>query len=214
MQGQILKYAAHPQEASVVVVAEHALVRSALCVLLNQAPGLAVVAECEDLRGAIALASALHPDVVLLASQPETPADAALLHALDRTVPNACVLCLAGSVNRESPRIICLPRDAGVAEFTAQLRSVLPRRCTTCLLAPQCGATRVAVALSPREWQVAVRVARGMSTKQIAATLGIRPRTVSTYREGLARKLGASSAAVVTRYVLEHGLDPAGVVDA
>jgi hypothetical protein len=30
---------------------------------------------------------------------------------------------------------------------------------------------------------------------------------VNTYRESLARKIGGSSAAVLTRYVLEHGLD-------
>lgn len=200
---------ASAREASVLVVAEHALVRGALCALLNQAPGLAVVAASRDLREAIDVAAALHPDVVLMASRPEAQADAVLLEALDRTAPDACVLCLAGEAAGEFPGVIWLPRDTGVAEFTARLGSVLPRHCATCLLAPQCPARRVAVALSPREWQVAVRVARGMSTKQIAAALGIRPRTVSTYRESLARKLGASSAAVVTRYVLQHGLDPA-----
>ena len=67
-----------------------------------------------------------------------------------------------------------------------------------------------AVALSRRERQVAVRVAEGMSTKQIAAALGIGTRTVNTYRESLARKLGASSAAVLTRFVLKSGLTDIG----
>ena len=46
-----------------------------------------------------------------------------------------------------------------------------------------------------------------MSSKEIGAALGIKLRTVNTYRESLARKLGASSPATVTRYVLEHGLN-------
>lgn len=60
--------------------------------------------------------------------------------------------------------------------------------------------------LSRRERQVAVRVAQGLMSKEIAADLGISLRTVHTYREALARKLGTSSAAVVTRFVLRTGL--------
>ena len=67
--------------------------------------------------------------------------------------------------------------------------------------------------LSRRERQVAVRVAAGLTTKQIAGALGVSVRTVNTYRESLARKVGASSAAVLTRYVLEHRLaEPLGAV--
>jgi DNA-binding CsgD family transcriptional regulator len=51
-----------------------------------------------------------------------------------------------------------------------------------------------------------VRVAEGLSSKEIAAVLGIAVRTVNTYRESLARKLGASSPAVITRFVIESGL--------
>ena len=58
----------------------------------------------------------------------------------------------------------------------------------------------MAAALSRRERQVAVRIAAGLGSKQIAAALGVSLRTVNTYRESLAKKLGASSAAVVTRY--------------
>jgi two-component system response regulator NreC len=60
--------------------------------------------------------------------------------------------------------------------------------------------------LSRREREVAVRVAEGLSSKEIAAVLGIAVRTVNTYRESLARKLGASSPAVITRFVIESGL--------
>jgi hypothetical protein len=45
-----------------------------------------------------------------------------------------------------------------------------------------------------------------LSSKQIAGNLGLGLRTVHTYRESLARKLGSSSAAVVTRFVIERGI--------
>jgi DNA-binding NarL/FixJ family response regulator len=110
--------------------------------------------------------------------------------------------------------LAALPCDAGVVEFCAAIGTLLGGRCAACALRAQCPAPRLEAALSRRERQVAVRVAAGLTTKQIAATLGVSVRTVNTYRESLARKVGASSAAVLTRYVLEHGLDAADPVTA
>ena len=53
------------------------------------------------------------------------------------------------------------------------------------------------------------RIARGKTSKQIAAELAISLRTVNTHRENLARKLGTSSVAGLTRFVIEHQLDDA-----
>ena len=68
---------------------------------------------------------------------------------------------------------------------------------------------QLVAALTLRERQVAVSVADGRSSKQIAGALGISLRTVNTYRQSLARKLDGSSAAVLTRYVIESGLEVA-----
>jgi two-component system, NarL family, nitrate/nitrite response regulator NarL len=68
---------------------------------------------------------------------------------------------------------------------------------------------QIAEATSPitrRERQVLVRVAAGGTNKEIAADLGISHRTVETHRESIARKLGISSVAGQTRYVIEHHL--------
>jgi DNA-binding CsgD family transcriptional regulator len=107
------------------------------------------------------------------------------------------------------------PRNARLAERLRELECVVGKlretlgitgeRCAECALRRDC--PRNTVALSPREKDVAVHIARGLATKQIAAALGIGIRTVNTYRESLARKLGSSSPAVVTRFVLEAGLD-------
>jgi two-component system, NarL family, nitrate/nitrite response regulator NarL len=63
--------------------------------------------------------------------------------------------------------------------------------------------------ITPRERQVLCRIARGKTSKQIAAELTISLRTVNTHRENLARKLGTSSVAGLTRFVIEHQLDDA-----
>ena len=114
---------------------------------------------------------------------------------------------LADDQPRGAIALPCVPTDAGVAEFCSTIGSLLGGRCAACLLRTHCPVPRLAAALSRREHQVAVRVAAGLTSKQIAAALGIGLRTVNTYRESIARKLGASSPAVITRYVLAHGLD-------
>lgn len=193
-------------EASILVVAEHALVRAGLKALLNATSGLVVVADAATIDAATRIASQARPDVVVLDPPSNAAISAHSLSALRRAVPDACVLCLARNAPGDVTAMRCVPPDSDVAEFCSTLGSMLGDRCAACLLRPQCQSPRIAVALSRREQQVAVRVARGMSSKQIAATLGIKLRTVNTHRENLARKIGASSSAVVTRYVLEHGL--------
>lgn len=195
-----------PNEASILVVAGHALVRAGLRSVLDSTPGLIVVAEAADIASATRVATRIRPDVVLFDAPPSDLRDQRALSDLRQSTPRSCLLSLARNASHEVDELLCVPPDAGVRELCYALGSMLGDRCAACLLHSRCPAPRIAVALSPRERQVAIRIARGMSSKEIGAALGIKLRTVNTYRESLARKLGASSPAVVTRYVLEHGL--------
>jgi two-component system response regulator FixJ len=53
--------------------------------------------------------------------------------------------------------------------------------------------------LTPRQRQVMERVVQGQSSKEIAAELGISPRTVETYRLWILEKMGVSSTAMLIR---------------
>jgi DNA-binding NarL/FixJ family response regulator len=201
------------EETSILLVAQHALVRAGLRSVLGTTPGLVVRAEAVRLQDALALADRHRPDVVLLDSAPASEADVAAVDALRRAVPGACVLYLGDESTLGARGLPCVPPDAGVSELCTTIGALLGGRCAACRLRSQCPAPRLAAALSRRERQVAVHVAAGLSSKQIAATLGVSLRTVNTYRESLAKKIGASSGAVLTRYVLEHGLDQGLGVD-
>ena len=192
-------------DTSILVIAEHALVRAGLRALLGATPGLAVIAEAADIDSAAPLAARVQPDVLLLDTPPANDPTRSVA-SLRLAAPRACVLCLGDDENGAGT-IRCIPRDAGVAQFCSALADVLGERCGECLLRSRCASATPDITLSPRERQVAIHVAAGLASKQIAAVLGIGLRTVNTYRESLARKLGASSPAVLTRYVLEHGLD-------
>jgi FixJ family two-component response regulator len=53
--------------------------------------------------------------------------------------------------------------------------------------------------LTPREQEVLAAIANGLSTKDIAMSLALSPRTVETHRAALAIKLGTTSVAELTR---------------
>src|SRR5438309_719394 len=59
-----------------------------------------------------------------------------------------------------------------------------------------------------REYQVLCLFGSGISFKQIAAELGVSPKTVSTYRSRICDKLKLSSNAAIIRYAIEHHLVP------
>lgn len=61
--------------------------------------------------------------------------------------------------------------------------------------------------LTQREVQVVCLIAAGRTSREIGEELGIRLRTVNTYREHLKAKLGISSVAQLTRYVIEHRIE-------
>ena len=60
--------------------------------------------------------------------------------------------------------------------------------------------------LTQRQQEVIVGVANGMSTKQIAASLGISAKTAECHRGKLMHKLNLHSTAAVVRYAVRFGL--------
>lgn len=63
--------------------------------------------------------------------------------------------------------------------------------------------------LSEREYQVLCLFGSGIPFKQIAAQLGVSPKTVSTYRGRILDKLKLTSNAAIIRYAIEHRVVPA-----
>jgi DNA-binding NarL/FixJ family response regulator len=60
--------------------------------------------------------------------------------------------------------------------------------------------------LSPREFEVFLRIARGSSAKEIAAQLSLSVKTISTYHTHILDKLSARNDAELGEYALRHGL--------
>jgi DNA-binding NarL/FixJ family response regulator len=60
--------------------------------------------------------------------------------------------------------------------------------------------------LSPREFEVMVKLAAGRSLKEIAAELSLSVKTVSTFRSRVLEKLGLQNNVELAHYAAEHGL--------
>lgn len=60
--------------------------------------------------------------------------------------------------------------------------------------------------LTPREIQVLVLIARGASTRVVAHSLAISPKTAGTHIERIYAKTGSSSRSTATLFALQHGL--------
>jgi DNA-binding NarL/FixJ family response regulator len=61
-------------------------------------------------------------------------------------------------------------------------------------------------ALSPREFEVFLRIARGSSVKEIGAQLSLSVKTISTYHTHILHKLKLRNDAELGQYALRHGL--------
>jgi DNA-binding NarL/FixJ family response regulator len=62
--------------------------------------------------------------------------------------------------------------------------------------------------LTPTERNILRLVTEGRSNFEVAATIGLAPRTVETYRGRLMRKLGIENLPNLVRYAIRHGIIP------
>ncbi len=207
----------------VVIADDHALVREGIRHVLDADPGIDVVAEASNGREAVELAMQHAPDVVLLdITMPEETGLKAAAR-LRELLPSARVLLLSMHDHveyvREGMRIGThgyILKDSAGEELRAAIRAVhaggtffspaVVRRLTGSGADALAPAAVSVDGLTPRERDVLVGIARGLTNKAIAGELGISPRTVEAHRESLMKKLQIHSVAGLTRLALEAGL--------
>ncbi|WP_430644876.1 response regulator [Agromyces sp. GXS1127] len=208
----------------VLVADDHALVRSGIVGLL-EAADLEVVGEAGDGLEALEAARRLRPDVVLmdirmpgldgieatarLAAGPDGPRVLVLTtFDLDEYVYRALRAGAAGFLLKDAPPERLVDAVRTVARGEALLAPALTRRLIERYLAtPQPGAAEeTAHDLTPREREVWLLIARGMSNQEVGERLFLSEATVKAHVTRLLAKLGVRDRvqAVVAAY--ESGL--------
>jgi DNA-binding NarL/FixJ family response regulator len=204
----------------VLVVDGHPVVRLGLCAVLGQDEALDVVGQAAGVRAAARLAAALAPDVVVTGLGLADGEGPGVVRELRAAAPGARVLV----VSRRAEAASALGAlEAGAAGYLlkrrepAELRAAVRRAAAGELaldpdlvglvLARATGRDAApAEALTERERKVLGLVAEGATSKEIAAALGLRPKTVENHRGRLLDKLGAANSAAAVRAALAHGL--------
>ena len=204
------------------------LVREGISALLERHEDLHVVGEADDTRAAIKLIAPLDVHVVVLNLPPTTSmTEASIASKLVRELiaehPQVRVIVLTINVKPLEAREViaagaagCLTRDSASAELVAAIRAVAEGRMYLSESLTQqvvhgfvAGATQPrnhTRALAPRELEILRRIASGQSTKEIAFSLHVGPKTIETHRRRIMEKLNRHSVAELTQFAIVEGL--------
>jgi two-component system response regulator NreC len=205
----------------VLLVDDHAVVRSGLRRVLEAEADIDVVAEAGSARDAVFEARALKPDVIVMdVVMPGTSGIEATPSVLHEA-PDAKVLVLS---MQDDPRYVreafaagasgYILKEAADTDVVAAVREVADGRR---YLHPALGARVMesearqreeadADPLSEREREVLRMLALGHTNQEIAQMLYISVRTAESHRAHIMQKLRLSTRAELVRYALAHGL--------
>jgi DNA-binding NarL/FixJ family response regulator len=205
----------------VLIVDDHAVVRSGLRKVLESEPDIEVVGEAGDAKSAVFQTRATKPDVILMdVVMPGKTGIEAIPEVLP-DAPEAKVLILS---MQDDPHYVREAFDAGASGYllkeaadtdvVAAIREVAAGRR---YVHPALGARLVAAdseerkraeedPLSDREREVLRLLALGHTNQEIATRLFISVRTAETHRAHVMQKLRLQSRAELVRYALEQGL--------
>ena len=205
----------------VLVVDDHAVVRSGLRRVLDAEVDIETVGEAPNAERAVFEAMEHRPDVVLMDVTMPGQSGIEALPALLQSVPDTRVLMLS---MQDDPGYVRAAFEAGASgyvlkeaadsEVVAAVRAVASGEQ---YVHPSLGARLVAAEaderrraeadpLSDREREVLRLLALGHTNQEIASMLYISVRTAETHRAHIMQKLRLSSRAELVRHALEEGL--------
>jgi DNA-binding NarL/FixJ family response regulator len=214
-----------PTPARIVLVEDHALVRSGIRALLESAPQIQVVGEASNGREAIAMAADLLPDLVLmdaampdlngieatrqiLAEHPGIKIIILSMHADQQYVFEAMKAGAKGYVLKSSAFSELIAAIKDVARGRTYLSQQLTEAVVSDYARRASGGYRTSDLdkLTAREREVIQLVAEGRSSAEVAEMLHISVRTVETHRHNVMEKLNIRSIAALTKFAIRHGL--------
>ena len=209
---------------SVLIVDDHAVLRSGLRQLLDQQPDIEVVGEASDGAEAIARAAELEPDVILMDLAMPRVDGVEATRSITASHPGVRVVALTtfGEQDRimaaiEAGAVGYLLKDTEPDDLISAVRSAAQGGTP---LSP--GAARALVervrsgppsvgppataSLTAREREILVMVAGGAPNKVIARRLGISEKTVKGHLTNVFTRLGVSDRTQAALWAERHGL--------
>ncbi len=205
----------------VIIVDDHAILRSGLSRVLSAEPDIEVVGEAASADRAVFEALASKPDVIVMDVVMPGKSGIEGIPAVLQAVPGVRVLMLS---MQDDPRYVreafavgasgYVLKEAADTEVVGAVRAVASGER---YVHPALGARLIAAdaderrraeddPLSEREREVLRLLALGHTNQEIAKLLYISVRTAETHRAHIMQKLRLTSRAELVRYALENGL--------
>jgi two-component system response regulator NreC len=204
----------------VLLVDDHPIIRDGLRLVLTGSEKIDVVGEADSGREGIRLANELMPDVAVVDLGLPDISGLDVTRALRASLKNLRILIVTmydedeyvlgvleagadGYLLKQSPgedlRNAVLRIHAGERVLHPRALQALITRATSRNETPT-------EALSDRECEVLQLLADGGTSKEIAAVLGLRPKTIENHRARILDKLGVSNSAAAVRTAVARGL--------
>ena len=206
----------------VILADDHTLVRGGIRRILESRAGCVVVGEAADGFEAIDALRQIDADVLVLDLKMDGRDGIEVLKVAKVERPDLKVIVLTMHAGREYVVRAMeegadgyLLKDSAVQDLAAAIDAVMAGRTyfspaiqqqMAAILKGRSPATPDLRALTDREREVLILLARGLSTKEIATTLDIGTRTVETHRANVMRKLGVRSVALLTQVAIREGI--------
>lgn len=201
-------------KARVLVVDDHALLRTGVANIINQETDLEVVAEAGNGVEAIDAYERFKPDVVLLDLRMPVMEGVEAVRRIRESDPKARVIVLT---TYDTDDEIARALKAGAKAYA--LKDISADQLVGCIRDVLAGKTYIApaaaaklaegvtrVRLTPRELATLRLMADGKANKEIASDLAISERTVKTHLGHLFEKLGVTSRTEAIKVATRRGL--------
>ncbi len=212
-----------PTPIRVLIVDDHAVVRTGLRVFLDLQPDIEVVGEASDGSEGVAVARRLEPDVVLMDLLMPNMDGITAIGRIKAERPDTEIVTMTSFIEEEKVTAALeagasgyVLKDAEAEEVAAAIRAAFAGEVHLDAAVARLLAQRMrnrkspkdelAEPLTEREKDVLRLLGQGMSNKEIGTTLFITERTARTYVSNILGKLGLASRTQAALYAVEHKL--------
>ncbi len=208
-----------------LLVDDHAVVRSGLRMLLSGHTELEIVGEAGTAEEALQKTGELHPDLILMDIGLPDKTGIEATREIKRSFPDVKIVALTIHEDEEyffqmlnAGASGYVPKRAAPEELLTAIRAAaagevyLYPSMAKLLVRDYLSAERPAEekanldGLTDREHEVLTHLAEGSSNEEIAAALVISPKTVERHRENIMRKLNLHSRSELVRYAIRKGI--------
>jgi len=210
----------------VVIIEDDPVYRQFVRQVLKKIDGVEVVGECASGQDGIDVCVKSKPQALLLDLMLPDMNGMEVIKTIRHELPHLVVLLLTAHPGNELPRELLKLGVQGFADKTASaadlikiIRSVLaggmsyqsvagiaPPAAERPITLPGHGENIKPEILTPREREIVALVTGAMSSKEVAAKLGLSTRTVEKHRANIYAKLGVRDVVGLTRWCMYHGV--------